>query len=94
MHAMQYSKLEMYNAVQDLSHHMHKATQDHYNTMLRVLKYSLDSGDQGLVVKPNRKWDGCHSHEFVISRFLDLDYVKEPNDKCSILGHVVSDVQE
>ncbi len=26
MHAMQYSKLETYNAVQDLSCHMHKAT--------------------------------------------------------------------
>ncbi len=55
MHAMQHSKPEMLNAVQDLSRHMHKATQDHYKAMLRVLKYSLDYGHQGLVLKPNRK---------------------------------------
>jgi hypothetical protein len=55
MHAMQYSKPEMYNAVQDLSHHMHKAKQDHYKSMLRVLKYSVDTLEQGLVIKPNRK---------------------------------------
>jgi hypothetical protein len=38
MHRMQCSKPETYNAVQDLSCHMHEATQDHYMTMLRVLK--------------------------------------------------------
>jgi hypothetical protein len=54
MHAMQYSKPETYNAVQDLSHYMHKTIQDHYKAMLHVLKYSLDYGDQKLVIKPNR----------------------------------------
>ncbi len=58
MHAMQYSNLETHNAVQDLSHHMHEATQDHYKAMLCVLKYSLDTAEQGLALKPNRKWDG------------------------------------
>jgi hypothetical protein len=38
MHAMQYSKPETYNAVQDLSHHMHEATQDHFKAMLSILK--------------------------------------------------------
>jgi hypothetical protein len=49
MHAMHYSKLEMYNAVQYLSHHMHKAMHDYYKAMLHVLKYRLDSVNQGLV---------------------------------------------
>jgi hypothetical protein len=89
MHAMQYSKPETYNAVQDLSCHMPEATQDHYKAMLRVLKYSLDFDDQGLVLKPNRKWDGSCSHKFIISGCLDLDYDKEPNNRRSILGHVV-----
>jgi hypothetical protein len=89
MHAMQYSKPETYNAVQDLSCHMHEATQDHYKTMLHLLKYSLDSIDQGLVLKPNRKWDSSQSHEFVISGRLDLDYAKEPKDRCRVLGYMV-----
>ena len=58
MHAMQCSKPETYNSVQDLSCHMHKATQDNFKDMLRILKYSLDTVEQGLVLKPNRKWDG------------------------------------
>jgi hypothetical protein len=58
MHAMQYSKPELYNEVQDLSRHMHKATQEHYKAMLLVLKCSVDTLKQGLVLEPNRKWDG------------------------------------
>jgi hypothetical protein len=68
---------------------MHKATQDHYNAMLHVPKYSLDSIDQGLVLKPNRKWEGSQSHKFVISGCSDLDYAKEPKDRRSVSGHVV-----
>ncbi len=79
----------MYNAVQDLSHHMHKATQDHYKAIICVLKYSLDYGDQGLVIKSNRKWDGSCGHKFVISGRSDSDYAKEPNDRHSALGHLV-----
>jgi hypothetical protein len=100
MHAMQYSKPEMHNAVQDLSRHMHKATQDHYKAMLRVLKYNVDTVEQGLVLKPNRKQDGTQNHEFVISGCLDLNYAKEHKDRRSVLGHVVyleegiSNVQE
>ncbi len=89
MHTMQYSKPETYNAVQDLTGHMHEATQEHYKAMLHVLKYSVDTVEQGLVLEPNRKWDGSQHHKFVISRRLDLDYAKEPKDRCSVLGHVV-----
>jgi hypothetical protein len=67
MHAMQYSKPETYSVVQDLSQHMHEATKDHYKAMLHVLKYSADMANQGLVLKPNRKWDGSQNHEHIIS---------------------------
>ncbi len=73
MHAMQYSKPEMYNAVQNLSCHMHEATWDHFKAMLSILKYRLDAVEQGLVLKPNRKWDGSRSHKFVISGCSELD---------------------
>ncbi len=54
-----------------------------------MLKYSLDYGDQGLGIKPNKKWDSSHSHEFVISGCLNSDYAKEPNDRCSVSGDMV-----
>jgi hypothetical protein len=55
MYAIQYSKPEMYNAVQDLLRHMHEAMKDHYKVMLCLLKYSVDIADQGLVLKSNRE---------------------------------------
>jgi hypothetical protein len=55
MHTMQYLKPETYNAVQDMSRHMYEATKECYKAMLHVLKYSVDTADQGLVLKPNRK---------------------------------------
>ncbi len=57
--------------------------------MLHILKYNLDTVEEGLVLKPNRKWDGSRSHEFVISGHLDSDYVKEPKDRHSVSGHMV-----
>jgi hypothetical protein len=57
---------------------MLEAMQEHYKTMLCVLKYSVDTVEQGLVLEPNRKWDGSQNHKFVISGRLDLDYAKEP----------------
>jgi hypothetical protein len=57
--------------------------------MLCVLKYSVDTVNQGLVLKPNRKWNGSQNHKFIISGCLDLDYAKEPKERCSVLGHVV-----
>ncbi len=89
MYAMQYSKPEMYNAMQDLYRHMHEATNDHYKAMLRILKFSVDSVNQGLVLKPNRKWDGDQNHKFIKSGHLDLDYAKEPKDRRGVSGHEV-----
>jgi hypothetical protein len=89
MYAMQYSKLEMHNAVQDLSHHMHEATRNHIKAILHVLNYSLVTVEQGLVLKPNTKWNNRRSHKFVISGCLDSDYAKETKDRRNVSGHVV-----
>jgi hypothetical protein len=91
MHAMQYSKPERCNAVQDLSHRIHEATQDPFKAMLCIVKYSLDTVEQGLVLKPNGKWDSSQSHKFVVTGCSrsDLDYAKESKDRHSVSGHVV-----
>jgi hypothetical protein len=34
----------------------------------------MDRVNQGLVLKPNRKWDGSQSHKFIISGRSDSDY--------------------
>jgi hypothetical protein len=68
---------------------MHKATQDHYKAMLGIMKYSVGRVNQGLVLKPHRKWDGSQNHKFIISGRSDSDYAKEPKDRHSISGHMV-----
>ncbi len=52
MHMMQYSRPEIYNAVRDLSRHMTHPTQVHFDAMLRVMKYCVDTPDRGLTLKP------------------------------------------
>ncbi len=68
---------------------MHKATQDHFKAMLCVLKYNLDTVEQGLGLKPNRKWNGSQSLKFVISGRLDSDYAKDPTNRHSVSGYMV-----
>ncbi len=43
MHMMQYSRPDTYNAVCDLARHMTRATQVHYDAMLRMIKYVYDT---------------------------------------------------
>ncbi len=64
-----------------LSKHTHKATKDHSKAILHVLMYIVDTVNQGLVLKPNRKWDGSQSHKFIVSVRSDLDFAKEPKDR-------------
>jgi hypothetical protein len=68
---------------------MHEATKDHYKAMLCVLKYNVDTVNQGLVLKPKRKCDGSQNHKFIISGYLDLDFAKESKDRCSLSGQMV-----
>ena len=56
-----------YNAVRDLARHMTCATQVHYDTMLRMMKYVDDMNDRGLIQNPTRRWNGNKEHEFIIS---------------------------
>ena len=86
---MQYSRPDTYNAVRDLARHMTKATQVHYDAMLRMMKYANDTSDRGLVLNPTRKWDGNKEHEFIISGRSDSNYAKDTQTRKSISGYRV-----
>jgi hypothetical protein len=55
MHMMHYSQPDTYNAVRYLARHMMRATQVHYNAMLRMMKYVYDTTERGLVLNPTQK---------------------------------------
>ena len=52
MHMMQYSCPEICDSVSDLARHMMKAGEEHFEAMLRVMKYCAYIVDCGLVLKP------------------------------------------
>jgi len=84
MHMMQFSRPDTYNAVRDLVRHMTKATQVHYDAMLRMMKYVDDMSDRRLVLNPTRKWDGNKEHEFIISGRSNSNYTKDTQTQKSI----------
>jgi len=45
---------------------MPRATQVHYDAMLRMMKYVDDMSDRGLVPNPKRKWNGKKEHKFIM----------------------------
>ncbi len=89
MHMMQYSQPDTYNAVCNLARHMTRATQVHYDAMLRMMKYVDNMSDRGLVLNPMRKWNGNKEHEFIISGRSDSNYAKDSQTQKSISGYRV-----
>ena len=86
---MQYSQPDTYKAVCNLARHMTRATQVHYNTMLRMMKYVDDKSDRGIVLSSMQKWNEKKEHEFIISGRSDSNYVKDTQTQKSISGYKV-----
>jgi len=89
MHMMQYSRPEIYNAVRDLARHMKSPTQVHYNAMLRVMKYCVETPNRGLTLEPEGEWDGSNKYLFTVSGRSDSDYAKCQVTRKSISGYRV-----
>lgn len=89
MYLMQYSRPEIYNAVRDLARHMKAPSQVHYDAMLRVMKYCVETPNRGLTLKPEGKWDGSRDFLFTISGRSDSDYAKCEDTRKSVSGYRV-----
>jgi len=63
------------------------ATLAHMGAMYRAMKYCIGTPNQGLLLKPNLKWDGDPEFEFVISGRSDSDYAKDPDRRRSVSGY-------
>ena len=61
----------------------------HYNTMLRVMRYSVDTPERSWLLKPVRTWDEKSKFRFRISGRSDSNYAKCPATRRSISGHNV-----
>ncbi len=77
MYHMQYSRLDITQAVRDLARHMTLGDDTHLQAMLRCMQYLTCTKDAGLLLKPAQKWDGTNQFQFKIRGRLDSDYAKD-----------------
>ena len=89
LHMMRWSRPETYNAVRDLARHMTAADPGHFAAMLHMMKYCIGTKNRGLVLKPNRKWNGEKDFKFKIRGKSDSNYATDPETRKSITGTVV-----
>ena len=80
MYMMQWSRLDIFNAVHGLARHMTAPKEAH----VRALKYVVSTENRGLVLSPKERWSS--KHKFKIHGRLDLDYAMNPDDRRSISG--------
>jgi hypothetical protein len=79
LHMMRWSRPDTLNAVRELSRNMMYATATHMKALYRVMKYCVTTKDRGLVLKPDRAWNGLPSHKFVIAGKADSKYASCPD---------------
>ncbi len=74
---MQYSRPDIPQAVRDLARHMTHGDKSLMDAILQCMQYLNCTKDAGLILKPERKWDGSDSFQFKIKGRSDSDYAKD-----------------
>ena len=85
LYLVKFSRPEIANSVRELTKAMDKATESHYKSLLRVLKYVMSTQDLGLVydsgtlINFNGVWK--------IVAYCDSDYAGDPDTRISVTGY-------
>ena len=88
LHLAKWSRVEMLNRVRELSRFMSKPNVLHWKAMLRAMKYAVNTANRGVLLRPNRKWDGKDkSFEFIVSGMADADYAANLETRRSVSGY-------
>ena len=86
IHLSKYSKPGILNAVRELSRFGAKPTKAHLKELLRCMKYCMDTKEKGLMLKPNKKWNGSKDFEFEITGDSDSNFATCPETRRSVSG--------
>ena len=82
----QWSRPEIYNATRGCARQMSAPSPEHMKGLLHLIKYVVTTKNRGLVLKPNRIWNGDKDFKFKISGRSDSDYAANTDDRRSISG--------
>ena len=89
MHMMRWSRNDVLNRTRELSRFMSAPTTVHRNAMYKVMNYVKSTKHLGNIIKPNAKWDGNQSFEFIIRGKSDSEYATDPETRRSVSGVTV-----
>jgi hypothetical protein len=84
LYLVKHSRPDISNAVRELSKVADGATPGHWKTMLRLVKYVVDTEDYGLKIKPNRK-----DEMFVLEGISDSEYAGDTDTRISVYGYII-----
>jgi hypothetical protein len=87
LHMMKWTRPEIQNAVRELSRYMAGATRAHMNEMYRAMRYCVTTPKRGLLLKPDKEWDGDPNFEFEVLGRSDSDFAKDPETRRSVSGY-------
>ena len=85
LYLVKFSRPDIANSVRELTKAMDKATESHYKSLLRVMKYDMSTQDLGLVydsgtlINFNGVWK--------IVAYCDSDYAGDPDTRISVTGY-------
>jgi hypothetical protein len=87
LYLVRWSRPEAWNAVQELTKFMSKASLAHLKAMYRTMKYMLGTPNRGKIFQPSGRY--VEGFEFEISGRSDSDYAKCPISRKSVSGYKV-----
>ena len=83
---VKHSRPDIANSVRELSKALEGTSPAAYKEMLRVLKYTIDTKDLALHIKP--KWDGNNTKWSMVA-YSDSDFAGDKETRISIAGFVI-----
>jgi hypothetical protein len=83
LYLVKHTRLDIANAVRELSKVADRANQAHWKALLRTIKYTLDTQNLGLKMKPNK------NAFFRLEGISDSDYAGDKETRQSVFGYVI-----
>lgn len=86
MYKTQWSRPDVQNATRACARMMQKPQEIHMPALTRLAHYIVSTPEHGLVLHPNRTWDGSKDFKFQIGARSDSNYASNTDDKRSVTG--------
>jgi hypothetical protein len=82
-----WSRLDVLNAVREISRHMMAPTKAHYWAMIQVMEYCMTTANRGRKIAARDQWDGTKDFEFTVTGKSDSTYSQCPETRKSVTGN-------